>query len=117
MKLVIRKLFLSLSLFTSSRHHCTNIYIEMYDRRLFIIDWISSFVADPGGRALSDRLVAGIVGPFSCVGSGRCDGLITSPEECYRCVCVCVSECVCVSDCVSVCVFVRVSECVSVCVI
>ena len=50
-ELIIRILF-SLSPFTSPRHHFTNIYIELYGRRLFIIDWLSSCVADPGGRAV-----------------------------------------------------------------
>jgi hypothetical protein len=56
--------------------------------------------ADPSGRAVCGRLVAGIAGSYpapgmdvcllclyvvlSCVGRGLCDGLITRPEESYR---------------------------------
>jgi hypothetical protein len=61
--------------------------------------------ADPSGRAVCGRLVAGVAGSnpakgmdvcvlclyvvLSCVGRGLCDGLITRPEESY-CMSVCV---------------------------
>jgi hypothetical protein len=63
-------------------------------------------MADPSGRAVCGRSVAGVAGSnpargmdvcllclyvvLSCVGRGLCDGLITRPEESYR-----VSNCVC----------------------
>ena len=51
-----------------------------------------------------------------CVGSGRCDELITRSEESYRvCVCLCVCVCVCVLLCVCVCVLLCVCVCPVVC--
>jgi hypothetical protein len=54
-----------------------------------------------------------------CVGSERCDGLITGAGEFYSvCVCECVCVCVCMCLCiyVFVCVCVGACECVCVCV-